>query len=101
MLVEAGALAALGSRVGSLGCKRMLVVADAHVVDTHAAAAVASLSAAGGDVTLHAIPAEEAAEGSGARGTDRRRNRPLKGHGGRHRRADPGHLPASLLFGAL
>jgi 3-dehydroquinate synthase len=60
MLVEAGALTALGSRVGSLGCKRMLVVADAHVVDTHAAAAVASLSAAGGDVTLHAIPAEEA-----------------------------------------
>ncbi|MCH2148302.1 MAG: 3-dehydroquinate synthase [Phycisphaerales bacterium] len=59
ILIEGGALAAVGPRVRSLECTQALLVADAQVAETHAAAAADSLAAAGCHVTMHTLPAHE------------------------------------------
>lgn len=60
ILIEGGALAAVGERVRSLECTHTLLIADAEVAETHAAVAADSLAAAGCSVAMHTLHAEEA-----------------------------------------
>jgi 3-dehydroquinate synthase len=62
IVVGRGTLATLGPALAAFTVRRSIVVADAAVAATHAAAAIASLEAAGIDATVLAVPSGEASK---------------------------------------
>jgi 3-dehydroquinate synthase len=62
IVVGRGAITTLGPALAAATVRRGIVVADAAVATTHAAAAVASLEAAGIDATLLIVPSGEASK---------------------------------------
>ena len=62
ILVGPGVLAAIGPALRASNATRCVVIADASVVPSHAARAVAAIAAAGIDVATLAVPAGEASK---------------------------------------